>query len=228
MAFYLIGLGLDKGSISADALEVLKKCDNVYLENYTVDFPYSLKELGFEFEGVGREKVEDESILKEANEKNVALLVYGDALSATTHMQLILACKKLGIDYRIFHNASIMTAIAETGLQPYKFGKTASMPNWKEHTNKPMSFIDYIRENQKIGAHTLILTDIGLEVKDAIAQLKESGFDGENILVVSRVGVDGQKIIYGKMDSIRDVEKPYCLIVPGKLNYFEEEVLRSF
>ena len=138
MAFYLIGTGMNKNSIPADALEILKSCDKIYLENYTVNFPYPISELvdeyGVKIEELARSTVEDESILKEAKSSKIALLVYGDSLSATTHTQLILECKKQNIKYQIFHNASIITTIAETGLSLYKFGKTASMPNWKEHT----------------------------------------------------------------------------------------------
>ncbi|MFH1521526.1 MAG: diphthine synthase [archaeon] len=178
MALYLIGTGMNKNSISADALKILKTCDKIYLENYTVNFLYSIQELektyNLKIQELDRQKVEDESILEEAKNSKIALLVYGDALSATTHIQLILEAKKQKIPYQIFHNASILTTIAETGLSLYKFGKTASMPNWAEHTNKPTSFMNYIKENQSINAHTLILTDIGLEISPAIKQLLES------------------------------------------------------
>ena len=45
MTFYLIGLGLNPSSISVEALEVLKKCKKIYLEDYTSNFPYSIKKL---------------------------------------------------------------------------------------------------------------------------------------------------------------------------------------
>jgi len=227
MAFYLIGLGMNKNSISADALEAVKSCDKVYLENYTVDFPYSLSELDFEFEDADRDFVESEKVLEEAKEKNVALLVYGDALSATTHMQLILSCKKRGISYRIFHNASILTSVGEIGLSLYKFGKTASIPDWKEHTNKPKSFMEILKENRTIDAHTLMLVDIGLDFSRLKEQLGECGFEEEKILVVSKAGTDEKKIIYRDLNEIEKVEQPYCLIVPGKLNDFEEGVLEN-
>jgi len=98
MTFNLIGLGLNKDSISAEALKILQDCDKIYLENYTVNFPYKLEELEeslkTQITPLDRTKVEDESILDEAKEKNIALLVYGDALSATTHFQLITSCKE--------------------------------------------------------------------------------------------------------------------------------------
>ena len=39
---YIIGLGLNFDGISKFGLGVVKKCKKVYLENYTVDFPYNL------------------------------------------------------------------------------------------------------------------------------------------------------------------------------------------
>ena len=236
MTFYLIGTGLDKNSISADALEILKTCDKVYLENYTVNFPYSFEELENEikikFIELKRNAVEDETILEEAKTKKIALLVYGDSLSATTHTQLILSCKKQSIPYQIFHNSSIIIAVAETGLQLYKFGKTASMPNWKEHTNKPTSFMNYIKDNLSIQAHTLILTDIGLEIKDAIQQLEQSALKTKikipkKIVVISKAGTQKQKIFYNTPKNLtkKDISMPFCIIIPSELHFIEEEAL---
>jgi diphthine synthase len=232
MAFYLIGTGLDKNSISADAIKILKSCNKIYLENYTINFPFKIEELenslDIKIEEINRRSVENETIISEANEKNIALLVYGDSLSATTHIQLILACKEKNIEYKIFHNASIMTAVAETGLQPYKFGKTPSMPNWKEHTNKPTSFVKIIEENKSIEAHTLILTDIGLELKDSLNQLEETA-NIEKIIVLSNAGTKNQKIFYDSPKNLKEKEisMPFCLIIPGKLHFLEEESLEK-
>lgn len=238
MTFYLIGTGMNKNSIGADALKILKSCDKIYLENYTVNFPYPLKELeeqyGVKITELARGTVEDESILEEAKNEKVALLVYGDSLSATTHMQLILEAKKQDIKYRVFHNASIMTTIAETGLSLYKFGKTASMPNWEEHTNKPTSFMNYIKDNTSIKAHTLILTDIGLEIKNAITQLLESSNQTsiglpEKIIAISNAGTSNQKIFYDTPETIKEknIPMPFCLIIPNELHFLEKEALEK-
>ena len=239
MTLNLIGLGLNLKSISADALEILKSCDKIYLENYTVNFPYITqeleKELNVKITELDRAKVEDESILEEAKDQNIALLVYGDSLSATTHTQLVIACKDQNIECKVFHNTSIMIAIAETGLQLYKFGKTASMPNWKEHTNKPTSFMNYIKENESIKAHTLILTDIGLELKDAIIQLEESSELTkiklpEKIIACSNAGTDNQKIFYDTPENLKSkkILMPFCLIIPSELHFMEKEALIEF
>jgi len=235
---FLIGLGLNENSLTAEALDAIKSSDEIYLENYTVNFPYKIetleKKLNKKIIQLNRQQVESEEILKQAKEKNIALLVYGDALSATTHIQLILEAKKQKIPFKILHNTSILTAIAETGLSLYKFGKTASMPNWKEHTNKPTSFATYIKQNQSIDAHTLILTDIGLEIHDAISQLietvkKENLKLPNKIIALSNAGTSNQKIFYNTPESLQNkkIEMPFCLILPTKLHFLEEEFLIS-
>jgi diphthine synthase len=237
--FYLIGLGLDTESISAEALAALKECNQIYLENYTVDFPYKISELEstlkIKVSELSRGSVEDESIIKESKNKNIALLVYGDSLSATTHMQLILSCKKQKLKYKIFHNSSILTAAAETGLSLYKFGKTTSMPNWKEHTNRPTSFMKYIHENQSINAHSLVLTDIGLNLFDALNQLEESSIKEDvhlpdKIIVFSNAGTKNQKIHYDSTENLKKLKTklPLCLIIPSELHFLEEEAVKLF
>jgi len=229
---------MNENSLTADALEKLKTCEKIYLENYTVNFPYQIKELesqyNLETTEINRTKTEDESILEEAKKKDIALLVYGDALSATTHIQLILECKKQEIPYKVFHNASIMTTIAETGLSLYKFGKTASMPNWIEHTNKPTSFMNYIKENQSIKAHTLILTDIGLEIKNAITQLQESLKETNillpgKIIAISNAGTSNQKVFYDTLENLgnKEIPMPFCLIIPTELHFLEQETIEE-
>lgn len=238
MAFYLIGTGMTNKSLTAEALETLKQCDSIYLENYTVNFPYKKEELesnyNIKIQELKREQVENESILEEAKNQEVALLVYGDSLSATTHTQLILECKKQNIPYKTYHNASILTTVAETGLSLYKFGKTTSMPNWQEHTNKPTSFINYIKQNSSIKAHTLILTDIGLEISNAIQQLKKSAEKEnlklpEKIITISHAGTSQQKIFYDTPNNLQKqkIKMPFCLIIPSNLHFLEEESIEE-
>ena len=59
---YIIGLGLNVDGISKYGLETVKRCKRVYLEKYTVDFPYSTGELSDDIDKkiieADREKVE--------------------------------------------------------------------------------------------------------------------------------------------------------------------------
>src|SRR3989339_989981 len=180
---YLIGLGLNIEGISRFGFEILQRCKRVYLENYTVDFPYTIGELQeVIFQGktkklllANREKVENLELIDEAKKMDVALLIYGSPLTATTHISLIQEAKALEIKYKIVYSASIIDAVAETGLQLYKFGKIASMPKWNPEENfAPESFMEIIQQNASMKAHSLILCDIGLDFEEAINQLKKS------------------------------------------------------
>lgn len=108
-----------------------------------------------------RETVELESdeILRDADKENVAFLVAGDPLSATTHTDLLLRAAQLGIQTQVIHNASIMTALGSTGLQLYNFGQTLSLPFYTDNW-KPGSWFEKLEENLRFGMHTLVLLDI--------------------------------------------------------------------
>lgn len=77
---------------------------------------------------------------------------------------MALRAKTSGIQFKVVHNASIMTAVAACGLQLYNFGETVSIPFWDE-TWRPSSFFDKIISNKKHGLHTLCL--LGKPVADS-------------------------------------------------------------
>ncbi|MCK4647310.1 diphthine synthase [Candidatus Pacearchaeota archaeon] len=236
---YIIGLGLNVDGISKYGLKIVQKCKRVYLEDYTVDFPYSKEELehilGKKIISAGREFVESLKIIDEAKKIDVALLVYGSPLTATTHISLIEEAKKSKIKYKIIYNASVLDAVAETGLQIYKFGKITSMPKWDEKNNfSPDSFMEIVRENQSIKAHSLILIDIGLEFQDSLNQLEKAAekhkIKLKRILVCQTLGTKNRKISYKSIEELKEFEsvrKPYCIIIPGKLHFLEKEVLEN-
>ena len=238
---YLIGLGLNFDSISKRGLEKVKKCKKVYLENYTVDFPYSKSKLeeviGKKIISADRDFVENLSIIDESAKKDVALLVYGSPLTATTHVTLLDEAKKSRVKIKVIYNASIFDAVAGTGLQLYKFGKISSMPKWdrnKKGSYTPDSFMKNIKDNQSIDAHSLILTDIGLKFPKAIEQLKNAGEKNgvviKKIVVCQILGTRQSKILYRDIEGIEeyDIKLPYCIIIPGKLHFMEKEILDHF
>ena len=108
-----------------------------------------------------REMVELESdeMVRNADTVDVAFLVVGDPLGATTHTDLLLRCSQLSIPTTTIHNASILTALGSTGLQMYNFGQTLSLVFYTE-TWTPQSWYDRLEENLRIGMHTLVLVDI--------------------------------------------------------------------
>lgn len=236
---YLIGLGLNSKGISVEGLEIVKRCKKIYLENYTVDFPYSVGELGEvlgkDIISLDRGKVEGLEFIDFAKKSDVALLVYGSPLMATTHITILDECANSGIKTRVIHAGSILDGIGETGLQLYKFGKIASMPAWKKSFT-PDSFMEIVKDNQRAKAHSLILIDIGLDFEDALEQLEKSSEKYEiklkRLVVCQSLGTKRQKILYREMNELREftgVKKPYCIIIPsGDLHFTEKEYLERF
>jgi len=240
---YLIGLGLNEKSLSLEGLEAIKKCHHVYLETYTVNFPYDFKDLESfnltgkkSFTAFERGDVESDRLVKEAKNKDVALMVYGSPLFATTHQTLVEDCKKAKVQVKVIHSASIFDALAETGLQLYKFGKITSMPKWQKSFT-PDSFLDIVRENNSIKAHSIILVDIGLKLQDALAQLKTAAekkqLKLDKLVICSRMGTKNQKIIYADIKSLEklkneDIKLPFCIIIPSEMHFMEEQALKGF
>ena len=94
---YIIGLGLyDERCITVAGLEAVKRCDRVFLEHYTSILSVGVNRLsefyGKEVELAGREVVESDSdrILDATNKGDVAFLVVGDPVCATTHTDLMI------------------------------------------------------------------------------------------------------------------------------------------
>ncbi len=252
MTLYFIGIGLcDEKDISVKGLEIVKKADVVYLENYTsVLLNWKGGKLyGREVILADREMVEqkaEESILKNAEKKNVAFLVVGDPFAATTHTDLLLRARKLGIKTEVVHNASIMSAIGITGLQVYKFGKTTSIP-FSTSDFQPETPYDVVKMNKKNGLHTLVLLDLKnengkfkfLTAKEGIEYLlKIEEKRKENILtlqtkiiVVERLGCPNFKIYFDTIEKLlkNKMGKPlHALIIPGELHFMEEDVVNSW
>jgi diphthine methyl ester synthase len=78
---------------------------------------------------------------------------------ATTHTDLALRARALGIKTKTIHNASIINAVSSCGLQLYNFGQVVSLPFFTENW-KPASFYPKIKENADLGLHTLVLLGI--------------------------------------------------------------------
>lgn len=240
MTLYFIGIGLnDEKDITLKGLEAVKNCDSIYLENYTSILQVPVENLEKLYEKkiilANRELVEkkaEETILKNAKEKNTAFLVIGDPLCATTHVDLMLRAKKEKIQVKVIPNASIISAIGITGLEVYKFGKITSIPFDNENVKTP---VEVYEMNKKNGLHTLFLLDLNpeekkfLTIKNAAEYLIKNGISkDETFIGCARIGSEKPLIIKGKAEEIikKDFGKPpYCLIIPGNLHFIEEEAL---
>ena len=247
MTLHLIGIGLStEKDITVRGLEIVKRCDKIYLENYTSLLQCSKEDLekfyGKEIILADRETTEqgDEKIIAEAKEKEVAFLVVGDPLSATTHVQLFKLAKENNVEVKAIHNASVLTAVGEVGLELYKYGKTTSIPFLEDHPNLETPY-NVIKENEEL--HTLCLLDLkpkenkfmtikeALEILEKIEVRKKENFISSDTLVIgcARLGSENSIIKAGPLKEIKEIDfgkPPYCLIIPGKLHFVEEEVLK--
>ncbi|PWY94722.1 Diphthine synthase [Aspergillus sclerotioniger CBS 115572] len=238
---YLVGLGLaDETDITVRGLEVVKKAERVYLEAYTAILLVDKEKLEAFYERpvieADREKVESASdeILADADKVDVAFLVVGDPFGATTHTDLVLRARELGIESKVIPNASIMSGIGCTGLQLYNFGQTVSMVFFTENW-KPSSYYDRVKENVQLGLHTLVLLDIKVKepslenmargrlvyepprymtVAQCASQMLETeeerqeGIFGPDSLAVgaARVGAADQKLVAGTLKELAEVD----------------------
>jgi diphthine synthase len=247
---HLIGIGYKKEHINFEMMEVIKNCDEVFLEYYTSFYQTPFDELE-EFIGkkvtiANRDVIEsqiEERIISPAKEKSICLLVIGDPLIATTHTDLLLRSKEMGVETKLYNNVSIGNFITRTGLQFYKFGKITSIPFFSEKFMPRTPYMVYL-DNHRMGAHSLFLLDLNpsndvaykghakyLPANEALQFLldipklmleneeieeKEASFiDGDHDAVIcSRLGFDDGKIIYGTINELIEFDKKEVLGEP--------------
>ncbi|MGV8169592.1 MAG: diphthine synthase [Candidatus Nanoarchaeia archaeon] len=245
MTLFMIGLGLgDLQDITLKGLDAVRVCDYVFLETYTSIYKSTKQDLEVFLEkeiiDADRNLVEKnaEIILEHAKEENVAFLVIGDVFGATTHTDLFLRAKHEDIDVVVINNASIINAVSITGLELYRFGRTASIV-FDDDDWLPETPYEIIEKNLKLGLHTLCLLDIktaepsrenlrkgvnkpepprflsinkALEILKKIEKNKGEKIIGDETLVVgiARLGSDDQKIKAGPLKEIikEDFGKP--------------------
>lgn len=243
---FLIGLGLADGDVTERGLRAMKESDFIYCEEYTNKWLGDLNKLGKktgkEIVLLSRKETENGSLIEEAEQKNVALLIPGDPLSATTHFELFQEAWEKRITCEIIHAASILTAVGETGLQLYKFGRTTTLA-YPEEGYDPTSPYNVIELNKTAGLHSLVLLDVkekkqmsakeGARLLMNMEEKMNRGVLNEDtmILACSRLGVEGKKIKYDSVKKIiySDMEEaPAVIIIPGELNFKEEEALEMW
>jgi diphthine methyl ester synthase len=178
MTLFIIGLGLgDEKDITVRGLEAVKSCDKIFLEAYTSILGVDKERLeafyGASITVADRNMVESEAeqIYEPAKTTNVALLVVGDPVCATTHTDILIRAKEFGCKVQVIHNASIMGAAGSSGLQLYNFGHTVSICFFEENW-RPTSFYPKILYNRQGGMHTLCLLDIKVKEPDFDAMMK--------------------------------------------------------
>jgi diphthine synthase len=246
-----VGLGLhgSKG-LSLKGLREARNADAIFMELYTSMVPgLNLgeleREIGKPIRIINREAVEGhpDEILSAAKTGRVVFLVPGDPMVATTHIDLRLRAARSGIETRVMHAASIVSAAAGlAGLQSYKFGRSATVPFPDNPSHVPY---EALLENAQRGLHTLLLLDLRAEEGRAMtaneamrimlnleAQLRKKAFTSNTLaVVVARAGADDVVVKADRVRRLREMDfgpPPHVLIVPGKLHFLESEALRVF
>ncbi|RLI97923.1 MAG: diphthine synthase, partial [Candidatus Aenigmatarchaeota archaeon] len=225
---YLISMGLrDEKDVSVRGIEAAKACDSLYAEFYTnmtaTSSDMLSKMAGKPVKELDRKGMEDDAslLIEEARKKDVGIFIPGDALSATTHLMLLSEAVEAGVRYKVIHGSSIFTAVAETGLQLYKFGRTVTVTN-------PVgeSTLDAIRKNMSADLHTLALLNIEMDAIEGIDALYDI-IKGKRIVAACCLGSDEQVIRYGRPDELLKLNElkgrlPAIIAIPGEMHFTEE------
>ena len=247
-----VGLGLSgTDGMTVKGLNALKECDKVYAEFYTSALiGADIKELeaavGKKIHLVHRRQVEEEDIIiDDAKKMIVGFVTAGDTMLATTHVDLRIQAAEEGIPVRVEYGVSIFGACpASLGLQPYKFGRTVTLP-FLEADYQPRSPYDNIKQNKDRGLHTMVLLDIRAdELRYMTAhQALEWLIEGERkwkedlitdstvICVVSNAGSEKERIFAGYPQDLlkKDLGTPLqTLVIPGDLHFMEAYALVDF
>lgn len=244
----LVGVGLyDEKGISLRGLEEVEEGDTVFVELYTsLMSGFSLKRFeelcGKKIHVVSRRDLEEEDgevILESAEMGKVVLLVPGDPLIATTHVALRIQAEKLGIETRVVHGASILSAVMGlSGLHNYKFGKSVTIP----FSETDETSYEVIAQNRKCGLHTLCLLDVeagekrymrireGLRLLFKIEQRRKKKIITEDTLGVgiARAGSMEPTVKAGSLKNLLNYDfggPPHSIVFPGKLHFMEAEAL---
>ena len=240
---HLIGIGAKKEHINKEMFEVIKNSEKVFMEYYTSFYDDSFEDLstflGKDLIIANREliesKIEDE-IINPAKLVDIALLVLGDPLIATTHTDLLLRAKEAGVKTQIYNNVSIANQIAKTGLQFYKFGKITSIPFFNEKFMPRTPYLVFY-DNHKIGAHSLFLLDLNPsndiaykgnrrylqanEAFDFLLKIPKIMLENEEIeekdsmyldeetpaIICSKLGFKDEKIVYGTIGELSNLDR---------------------
>ena len=162
----LVGMGMGRlEGMTQEALDAATKADHRRYEAYTALWPEAelirLEEVIGSVQRVMRPEVEEpDELFALAKQSLVALLVVGDPLQATTHVDLQLRAQEMGVECRVFHGISITSVVTgAVGLSNYKFGRqtTLTYPYGDWIATSPL---EVLASNWEQNLHTLALLDL--------------------------------------------------------------------
>ena len=255
---WLIGLG--PGNLeymSKYANDVANACSKRYLEGYTAILPPNQEEkleaVVGEWERIMRPDVENpDALLKLAKEIPVALLIVGDPMQATTHVDLEARCNEMDINFNVVPGITATAlAVSLSGLQSYRFGRQVTIP-FSYGDYLPYSPLEMICNNYENNLHTLVLFDLdptgmGLdkpspmkpnEAIDLLERMSEKmGLEAHSFEILKKhvkewngvlltdISMKNQKVSAGKLGDLLKLDKGWihCMIVPAAMNENELE-----
>jgi diphthine synthase len=245
-----VGLGLhDEDGVTVQGIKEIQTSEIVYAETYTSALSEGALDrlaarTGKKIELLARGELEEGSrVLDDSKGKRVALLVVGDPMTATTHVELRLRAIAQGSETAVIHGVSVMTAVPGLlGLQHYKFGRTVSLP-FPQEGYSPTSPIELITENKSRDLHTLVLLDIDAEngrymtaneglhlLLDMERRTAKHAISPETLVcVVARAGSPDCIVRAGPLREMAVLDfggTLHTLVVPGKLHFMESDALR--
>ena len=192
MAAGLILIGMGPGGVNGmtrSAIEAAKNANYRRYEAYTALWSQeSLEglenEIG-EIQKVMRPEVEEPvELLELAKQSSVALLIVGDPLQATTHVDLQLQALEAGVNCSVIHGISITGLVTGAiGLSNYRFGRqtTLTYPYGGWVATSPL---EVIAMNRYQGLHTLVLLDLDPTGEGVGGQVPMQPQDAVNAMMV--------------------------------------------
>lgn len=162
----LIGIGPGKvSSMTLEAVELARHADVRLYEAYTAlwseEALHELESKIGSIQRVMRPTIEQpEDLLEMARTQYVAVLVVGDPMQATTHIDLQLRAERAGIPVHVVHGISITTLVpGATGVSNYKFGRSTTLtyPYGEWIATSPL---EVMVQNYSQKLHTLVLFDL--------------------------------------------------------------------
>ena len=251
MALFLVGTGLSEGDMTERAVEACISAGELFIDPYTsVVHPKTINRIsklaGKDPTALSRSDMEEKAnvLVAKAKTKDIAILVGGDPLIATTHKILFIEARRQGVRFYPIHSTSIFSvAIGESGLDFYRFGKTFTIPKWSDHY-KPVSFYETLKANMGINAHSVVLLDFdqqtstSMEISEALQELEaaeEKYREGiitqdMKLFIMSNLCAEGEVKKYITLADAKKTEfakAPALLIIPAKLKDIENEAVAS-
>ena len=258
VGLWLIGLGPgDLGLMTRSATEAARSCDKRYLEGYTAVLPANQEEalegVVGSWERLMRPSIESPSaLMEEARASAVALMVVGDPLQATTHVDLETWCSESGVNFHVEPGISATSlAVSASGLQSYRFGRQVTIPyRYGEYlATSPLEMID---GNLSRGLHTLVLLDLDpsgmgvdrptpMKPNEAVSLIEsmaekcveeevggiftESSIREWDGFLLSDLGTDSQRVLSGSLGELSYAEGGlvHTLIIPANMSDNEKE-----